>query len=133
MADSFVHLHVHTEYSMLDGAARVGELLDAAEDGGAGVEFLGHFGGLGAGRGGARDAGGFERLLPGGLARLDEPAALAQPVADPAGDEAVVVAVEVEDGDTFLDLALDDAALDVADELVEDAVGQDAAHRADLL
>ena len=32
MADSFVHLHVHTEYSMLDGAARVGELLDAAVD-----------------------------------------------------------------------------------------------------
>ena len=30
MSDSFVHLHVHTEYSMLDGAARVGELLDAA-------------------------------------------------------------------------------------------------------
>ncbi|MFZ0324643.1 MAG: DNA polymerase III subunit alpha [Actinomycetes bacterium] len=30
MADSFVHLHVHTEYSMLDGAARVGELMDAA-------------------------------------------------------------------------------------------------------
>jgi len=28
--DSFVHLHVHTEYSMLDGAARVGELLDEA-------------------------------------------------------------------------------------------------------
>ncbi|HLL07616.1 MAG TPA: DNA polymerase III subunit alpha [Nocardioidaceae bacterium] len=25
--DSFVHLHVHTEYSMLDGAARIGELL----------------------------------------------------------------------------------------------------------
>ncbi len=25
--DSFVHLHVHTEYSMLDGAARVGELV----------------------------------------------------------------------------------------------------------
>ncbi|WP_420120417.1 PHP domain-containing protein, partial [Nakamurella sp.] len=24
--DSFVHLHVHTEYSMLDGAARLGEL-----------------------------------------------------------------------------------------------------------
>ena len=23
--DSFVHLHVHTEYSMLDGAARVKE------------------------------------------------------------------------------------------------------------
>ena len=32
MADSFVHLHVHTEYSMLDGAARVGELLDAEAD-----------------------------------------------------------------------------------------------------
>ncbi len=28
--DSFAHLHVHTEYSMLDGAARVGELLDEA-------------------------------------------------------------------------------------------------------
>jgi DNA polymerase-3 subunit alpha len=25
---SFVHLHVHTEFSMLDGAARIGELLD---------------------------------------------------------------------------------------------------------
>ena len=24
--DSFVHLHVHTEYSMLDGAARLTEL-----------------------------------------------------------------------------------------------------------
>jgi DNA polymerase III subunit alpha len=29
MSDSFVHLHVHTEYSMLDGAARVGELVQA--------------------------------------------------------------------------------------------------------
>jgi DNA polymerase-3 subunit alpha len=29
-SDSFAHLHVHTEYSMLDGAARVGELLDEA-------------------------------------------------------------------------------------------------------
>ena len=28
--DSFVHLHVHTEYSMLDGAARVDELLAEA-------------------------------------------------------------------------------------------------------
>ena len=25
--DNFVHLHVHTEYSMLDGAARVGDLM----------------------------------------------------------------------------------------------------------
>ena len=25
--ENFVHLHVHTEYSMLDGAARVGELM----------------------------------------------------------------------------------------------------------
>ncbi|MBN9606762.1 MAG: DNA polymerase III subunit alpha [Actinomycetales bacterium] len=31
-SDSFVHLHVHTEYSMLDGAARVGELVQAAAD-----------------------------------------------------------------------------------------------------
>lgn len=29
--DSFVHLHVHSEYSMLDGAARVGELIKAAQ------------------------------------------------------------------------------------------------------
>ena len=27
-SDSFVHLHVHTEYSMLDGAARLGELFE---------------------------------------------------------------------------------------------------------
>jgi DNA polymerase-3 subunit alpha len=27
-SDSFVHLHVHTEYSMLDGAARLGDLFD---------------------------------------------------------------------------------------------------------
>ena len=27
---SFTHLHTHTEFSMLDGAARVGELVDAA-------------------------------------------------------------------------------------------------------
>ena len=31
MADSFVHLHVHTEYSMLDGAAKVGALFDEVE------------------------------------------------------------------------------------------------------
>lgn len=31
-ADSFVHLHVHTEYSMLDGAARIGELFKAAHE-----------------------------------------------------------------------------------------------------
>nr|WP_082462187.1 DNA polymerase III subunit alpha [Agromyces sp. Leaf222] len=30
--DSFVHLHVHSEYSMLDGAARVGELVSAAAE-----------------------------------------------------------------------------------------------------
>jgi DNA polymerase-3 subunit alpha len=30
VSDSFVHLHVHTEYSMLDGAARVKELLSEA-------------------------------------------------------------------------------------------------------
>ena len=28
--DSFVHLHVHTDYSMLDGAARIDDLLDEA-------------------------------------------------------------------------------------------------------
>ncbi|SMY12573.1 DNA polymerase III subunit alpha [Brevibacterium jeotgali] len=29
MSDDFVHLHVHTEYSMLDGAARLGDLMSA--------------------------------------------------------------------------------------------------------
>lgn len=29
-SDSFVHLHVHSEYSMLDGAARIDPLIDAA-------------------------------------------------------------------------------------------------------
>jgi DNA polymerase-3 subunit alpha len=33
-SDSFVHLHVHTEYSMLDGAARVGPLVGAAAEAG---------------------------------------------------------------------------------------------------
>ena len=27
MSNSFVHLHVHTEYSMLDGAARLDDLV----------------------------------------------------------------------------------------------------------
>src|SRR5690606_24357652 len=31
MSSSFVHLHVHTEYSMLEGALRVSELVDRAE------------------------------------------------------------------------------------------------------
>src|SRR5438445_12655 len=30
MPDPFVHLHVHTEYSMLDGAARLGDLFAEA-------------------------------------------------------------------------------------------------------
>ncbi|HQA14726.1 MAG TPA: PHP domain-containing protein, partial [Ornithinibacter sp.] len=30
--DSFVHLHVHTEYSMLDGAARIGDLFERAAE-----------------------------------------------------------------------------------------------------
>src|SRR5439155_23379549 len=30
LAKSFVHLHLHTEFSMLDGAARVGEVIAAA-------------------------------------------------------------------------------------------------------
>ena len=29
-SDSFVHLHVHTEYSMLDGAARLDDLFAKA-------------------------------------------------------------------------------------------------------
>ena len=30
--DSFVHLHVHSEYSMLDGAARIPDLMSAVKD-----------------------------------------------------------------------------------------------------
>ena len=30
MATSFVHLHLHTEYSMLDGAARVSDVVATA-------------------------------------------------------------------------------------------------------
>ena len=34
MGDSFTHLHVHTEFSMLDGAARLDELVaKAVQDG----------------------------------------------------------------------------------------------------
>ena len=35
MTDPFVHLHLHTEYSMLDGAARVGEVVAAVKADGA--------------------------------------------------------------------------------------------------
>ncbi len=31
MADSFVHLHVHTEYSMLDGAARLKQMFEEVD------------------------------------------------------------------------------------------------------
>lgn len=31
MGDTFVHLHCHTEFSMLDGAARVHDLFKGAE------------------------------------------------------------------------------------------------------
>ena len=30
MGESFTHLHVHTEFSMLDGASRIDELVAAA-------------------------------------------------------------------------------------------------------
>jgi len=41
--DSFVHLHVHTEYSMLDGASRIDELMDkVARDGQPGVAITDH-------------------------------------------------------------------------------------------
>ncbi len=30
--DKFVHLHVHTEYSLLDGSCRIGELLDRTKE-----------------------------------------------------------------------------------------------------
>ena len=43
MADSFTHLHVHTEYSMLDGAARIAEVVAAAvEDGQPAIGITDH-------------------------------------------------------------------------------------------
>lgn len=43
MGDSFTHLHVHTEFSMLDGAARLDELVaKAAADGQPGVGITDH-------------------------------------------------------------------------------------------
>jgi DNA polymerase-3 subunit alpha len=43
VADSFAHLHVHTEFSMLDGAARVNDLVDAvAADGQPAVAITDH-------------------------------------------------------------------------------------------
>ena len=32
MPDSFVHLHLHTEYSILDGAVRIPELMKRAKE-----------------------------------------------------------------------------------------------------
>ena len=41
--DSFVHLHLHTEYSMLDGASRVGDVVAAvAADGQPAVGITDH-------------------------------------------------------------------------------------------
>ena len=43
MGDSFVHLHLHTEFSMLDGAARVGEVVaKAAADGQPAIGITDH-------------------------------------------------------------------------------------------
>ena len=41
MGDSFTHLHLHTEFSMLDGAARVGEVIAAANEHGMAMVFTG--------------------------------------------------------------------------------------------
>ena len=30
--NGFVHLHVHTEYSLLDGSSRIGDLLDRTKE-----------------------------------------------------------------------------------------------------
>ncbi|MFH1430367.1 MAG: DNA polymerase III subunit alpha [Candidatus Uhrbacteria bacterium] len=43
MASSFVHLHVHSHYSLLDGLSRIGELVDAAKaDGQPAVALTDH-------------------------------------------------------------------------------------------
>ena len=43
MADSFTHLHVHTEFSMLDGASRLDELVaKAVQDGQPAIGMTDH-------------------------------------------------------------------------------------------
>src|SRR4051794_41831395 len=43
MGDSFTHLHLHTEFSMLDGAARVKEVIAAAvQDGQPAIGITDH-------------------------------------------------------------------------------------------
>src|SRR6202008_1676424 len=43
VADSFTHLHLHTEFSMLDGAARVGDVVaKAAADGQPAIGITDH-------------------------------------------------------------------------------------------
>ena len=37
----FAHLHLHTEYSLLDGACRLGPLVDRAKE--LGMESLRHY------------------------------------------------------------------------------------------
>ncbi|MCL1979516.1 MAG: PHP domain-containing protein, partial [Proteobacteria bacterium] len=37
MSTPFVHLHVHTQYSMLDGAIRVSDLIESAKNFGMGA------------------------------------------------------------------------------------------------
>ena len=32
MSDSFVHLHLHTDYSLLDGAVRIGALMKRVKE-----------------------------------------------------------------------------------------------------
>ena len=32
MPDRFVHLHVHSQYSLLDGACRIGDMIQRAKD-----------------------------------------------------------------------------------------------------
>ena len=58
LPDSFVHLHLHTEYSMLDGASRIGEVVAAAAaDGQPAVGITDHgnmYGALAAVRGRAQ-------------------------------------------------------------------------------
>ena len=79
-SDSFVHLHVHSEYSMLDGAARVADLMSAvAEQGMPAVAITDHGNNFGAFDfwSKARDAGvkpiiGTEAYLTPGTHRTDK-------------------------------------------------------------